>query len=174
VTRGSLDTVRKLTVRAAVCGQYEQRVVAEASAPARLSGETAVHGSFDYELSPSVDGHHGTVVMGGAPFLGNIFEFLEEMLVVRFITPEKSDRILRSEALAPYAGRPAECVHHQTGIVGHRGHTRAKPEIASFGTRVLHERRESLEVLFLWLRLDPELAEADEIHRSLAKKFANL
>src|ERR1041384_7579478 len=71
-------------------------------------------------------------------------------------------------------GRPAERVHFDPGVIGHRGQAAARRVVARLGDRVLDVARAALEIGFFGQGLEEPVGGKRDLKRQAGEQLANL
>ena len=153
--------------RLAELGKLEQRVVAESVRPARGGGDRAAPDAFRHErprIVRMLHEHHYAVIVGASIPLEVAKQAIVIARIALFARPFAPREVRRL-----HAGRAAERLYAQPGVVGERRQAAGPAGMPCFGERILDERRVRLLGV-----VDAELRLGYDPHRQGREQRADL
>ena len=140
---------RHLTETESESRNEKEGVVAEALVAARLGQDEPRTRTQGTEASSVGRMEHGGAgVMGRAPFGWDSAELMEQPLIVRTVLIEAGAVEPGRESAGAHAGRSAELVDTDAGIIGNRGHPGEAEKPGGLGVSVREEGIVGLDVVF--------------------------
>ena len=171
-----LFVARHLTEAASDTGHEKERVVPEALVAAGLGKDESRTCAKGTEASSVGRVQHcGAGIVGRALFGRDRAELMEQVVIVRAVLVAAGAVVPGRESAGAYAGRSAERVDADAGVVGNGGHPGESEKIRCLGVRVREEGVAGLDVVFDGVVWHAGISERDNVAVEQRREdFSNL